>query len=188
MVAQYRYYRQQLQLLGWHWSGRWLLKEPVHLFHLNALLEVFPDACIVQNHRDPLTAVPSMCSLVAIVRKRYTNHPDLEELGEYWLNQLANSIERAMQVRTQMNSNYFYDVSYRSLIQDPIDTARQIYNYFGYDWNTKVETNMKQWLDKNPQHKHGVHRYSLGQFGLDETMVSQRFASYYEQFGSLLAM
>ena len=182
MVAQYQYCRQQLQLLGWHWSGRWVLKEPVHLFHLDALLEVFPDACIVQTHRDPLTVIPSMCSLVAIVRNLFTNDPDLEELGEYWLNRLANGIERAMEVRTQMNSNYFYDVSYRSLIQDPIGTARQIYNYFGYDWSTEVETNMKQWLAKNPQHKHGVHRYSLEQFGLDETMVSQRFASYSDRF------
>ncbi|WP_019504294.1 sulfotransferase [Pleurocapsa sp. PCC 7319] len=188
MVAQYQYFRQQLQLLGWHWSGRWVLKEPVHLFHLDALLEVFPDACIVQTHRAPFEVMPSMCSLVAIVRNVFTNETDLEELGEYWLNRLVNGIERAMEVRQQMNSKCFYDVSYRSLIHDPVGTARQIYNFFDYDWNIQVETNMKQWLSRNPQHKHGVHRYSSEQFGLDAGLVNQRFTNYYEQFQSPLGI
>ncbi|MEJ0045238.1 MAG: sulfotransferase [Rhodospirillales bacterium] len=35
---------------------RWLLKTPTDLFAMSAVLKVFPDAMIVQTHRDPLQA------------------------------------------------------------------------------------------------------------------------------------
>src|SRR5262249_9521199 len=68
-VPAHRYYRRQLQLLSWRLSGsHWALKAPAHLFNLGSLLEVFPDACIVQNHRDPLEMIASLCSLGATIR------------------------------------------------------------------------------------------------------------------------
>jgi hypothetical protein len=39
----------------------------------------------------------------------------------------------------------------------------------------------------NPQHKHGRHRYSSADFGLDDDSIRARFASYLEQFPRLRA-
>ena len=41
---------------------------------------------------------------------------------------------------------------------------------------------MTDWLSRNPQHKHGVHRYGLEDFGLDRDELSARFKRYYERF------
>jgi len=86
MIAPYRYYRQQLQLLGWRDRGeRWLLKAPAHLYSLSldALMTVFPDARIIQTHRDPLKVVPSFCSLLALGHGADTNHVDLKLGGRH---------------------------------------------------------------------------------------------------------
>jgi hypothetical protein len=41
---------------------------------------------------------------------------------------------------------------------------------------------MQTWLDSNRQHKHGAHKYSLADFGLDRDDVDQRLMFYRERF------
>lgn len=66
LTPAYRYYQQQLQLLQWRWPGtHWVLKSPHHLFFLDVLLTVFPDACVVQTHRDPATAMAGFPIVIA---------------------------------------------------------------------------------------------------------------------------
>lgn len=182
MVAAYQYHHKQLQLLGWRWPGNhWLLKAPAHLLNLNALLTVYPDACIVQTHRDPLQVLPSMCSLGAIVRSLHTDSVDLKVVGEHWLNRLSRGIQSEMKVRDRMDKTRLFNVSYDSLVQDPVDTIWQIYEYFGYDFSPELAARLHQWLAVNPQHKHGVHRYSLEQFHLSAEQVNSAFADYRQQ-------
>ncbi|MBE9190490.1 sulfotransferase [Gloeocapsopsis crepidinum LEGE 06123] len=183
MVRVYQFYRQQLQLLAWHYPGaHWVLKAPAHIFYLDALIKVFPDACIVQTHRDPLKVLPSVCSLTAIVRGVYSDRVEPKALGNYWSDRIAKALEREMQFRDSEASSRFYDLHYHNLVQDPIGTVRQIYAYFGYDFHPQMAENIKTWLAQNPQHKHGVHRYSLEQFGLDPERANSRFAKYCEKF------
>src|SRR5699024_2380604 len=65
-TAAYRRHRRNLQLIGLHdQDRRWVLKNPSHLFALDALLSVYPDAVVIQTHRSPRTAIASVCSLNA---------------------------------------------------------------------------------------------------------------------------
>ena len=89
-TGKYRYARRQLQLLAWKCPGEyWILKSPAHLFALDALLTVFPDACVVMTHRDPLRVVPSVCSLPAGMRGILTARLDLRRLGAETVEALA---------------------------------------------------------------------------------------------------
>jgi hypothetical protein len=183
MTADYRYYRRVLQLLQWRCPAEhWALKSPQHLIALDALLTVFPDACIVQTHRDPQKVVPSLASLTATLRKLNNNRVDMEEVGKGCLNLVAASAERAMKVRESADPARFYDVHYQELIADPVGVVRRMYERFGYNYSSEMETGMKHWLSENPQHKHGVHRYSPEQFGLDREVIAERFAAYVERF------
>ncbi|MEW6381021.1 MAG: sulfotransferase [bacterium] len=183
MVPAYQYYRRQLQLLQWRCPGsHWVLKSPAHLFSLNALLTVFPDACLVQTHRDPHKVVPSLCSLSAMAISLSSNRLDLKCLGERGLSLCGTAIDRAMQVRESASPGQFYDVHYRDLVTDPIGVVRQIYTHFSYDFDPCMEKGMRQWLAANPQFKHGSHRYSLDQFSLDRQAIASRFAAYREKF------
>lgn len=183
LINSYQSYRQQLQYLGWRWpGGHWLFKAPAHIFALDALLAVFPDACIVQLHRNLLEVLPSCCSLSAMGRTRFSDQVELKEVGSYWLNELATGMDRAMAVRDGAEAARFYDVNYVDLVKEPLKTVRQIYEYFGYPFSDRMEENLKQWIQENPQHKRGVHRYNLEQFGLRPEEVKERFANYRQRF------
>ena len=65
----YRGHRRWLQLLQWRCPGRWVLKSPCHLWHLRALVATYPDALLVQTHRDPLKVLSSLTSLATTLRK-----------------------------------------------------------------------------------------------------------------------
>jgi hypothetical protein len=62
----YRYHRRVLKLLQWQSGGntRWLLKAPNHLGHLPTLFATYPDARVVQTHRDPLKCMASATNLL----------------------------------------------------------------------------------------------------------------------------
>jgi len=183
MVPVYLYYRQLLQLLQWRCSAHhWVLKAPVHMFSLDALLTVFPDACVVHMHRDPCKVVPSCCSLFATFKGMYSDHLDVKRLGQECTDRLADMVVRAIKVRDSTDHSTFFDVHYKNLLKDPIDIVHQIYAYFGYNYTNHMEERMHRWLSENPQHKHGIHRYSLEQFYLDPAVIKTRFSKYFERF------
>ena len=94
--------RQQLQLLSWQYPGDyWVLKSPAHLFALDTMLAVFPDACFVITHRDPLRVIPSLCSLAAGFRGILTDRLDLRRLGAEIVEALAVGPERAIASRAR---------------------------------------------------------------------------------------
>lgn len=175
MVPQYQYFRQQLQLLSWKWPGQWLLKAPVHLRHLSPLLEVFPDACIVQTHRDPCSVVPSVCSLAALVRSIYADNIDFSEVGKDWLEIVAHSHNQGGQYRRHSDSVPICDVEYTDLLSSPLAVVHHIYAFFGEVLSPESADKMQRWLNSNPQSKHGSHSYSLEQFGLSKAEVMEKF-------------
>jgi hypothetical protein len=187
MQPVYRYFRKQLQLLQWHCSGRrWLLKSPVHLHYLDSFLAAFPDACIVQLHRDPLEVLPSACSLRATLRSMVTRRVDVRQLSESLTKEAAGDVTRAIEVRQQVGSGNFLDIGYRDLLRDTIGTARSIYERFGDVFTPTAEASMAAYLAANPQNKHGRHVYSLEQFFLDADTERRRFAPYTQAFAAEL--
>jgi hypothetical protein len=189
LVASYREFRRQLQHLSLHVrADHWVLKAPAHLFALDAVLTAFPDACIVQTHRDPLQAVPSVCSLLAAMRGISYDRVDLRRLGAEMTEALAAGTDRALAARDAADPSRFFDVPYPALLADPVGTVRDACRHFGYAFDAEYETRLRDWIAANPQHKHGVHRYSLEQFGLDPDAVNLAFANYRRWLDDRLGM
>lgn len=179
LVENYAYFKHQLQLLMWKCPGdHWVLKAPAHMFGINALLEIFPDACIVMTHRDPLKVIPSTCSLGAGFRGIVSDRVDLRRLGAEMTESLSEGTERALAARAAADPARFFDVTYTDLVADPVQIARAACEHFGYPCGDEYEARMRRWMAENPQHKHGVHRYSLDEFGLDPDDVRARFSVY----------
>ena len=183
MEPAYRYYRSILQLLQWRSPGdHWVLKSPHHLFHLDALLKAFPDACIVHLHRDVAKTIGSACSMVASMRRVYGRGDDPEKVGRVVLETLATGIDRAMKVRERAPADRFYDLRYADLVSDPKRQAERICGYFGYPFEERMSAKIDAWMDTNRQHKHGAHHYTIEQFGLSEERVRDRFAEYLKRY------
>ena len=183
-VDIHQYYRRQLQLLGAHCRGNhWVFKAPRHLPGLAGLLAVFPKARIVQTHRDPAAVLPSLCSLCEILRGAASDAVDKPAIGAHWHARLKAIFEQATAVRATAAEGQILDIQYADLVADPIATVQHIYAHHGYEFTEPFESAMRQWLAANRQHKHGSHRYTLGEYGLSEAQVHEDFSEYTKEFG-----
>ena len=183
-VDIHHYYRRQLQLLGAHCRGNhWVFKAPRHLPGLGGLLAVFPEARIVQTHRDPATVLPSLCSLCEILRGAASDAVDKPAIGAHWHARLKAIFEQATAVRATAAEGQILDIQYADLVTNPIATVQHIYAHHGYEFTSAFEAAMRQWLVANRQHKHGAHRYTLEEYGLNEAQVHEDFSEYTKEFG-----
>jgi hypothetical protein len=179
----YAYYRDLLKLLDWQRPGeRWLLKSPAHLWALDILVEMFPDVCIIQTHRNPLQIIPSYCSMMAAIMS-IRESVDPLELGPTVLEYLARSLERGIAARDGIDPNRFLDVDYHRFVEHPMQTVEQIHEHFGLGLRSGTADAMRAHLRENPQHQHGSHHYSLEEYGLSAEAVRERLAGYIERFG-----
>jgi hypothetical protein len=182
----YASHRRQLQYLQWRCPGdRWVLKSPGHLWALDALLAVYPDARIVQTHRDPLKVVASLANLVALLRTMASDRVDRYEIGADWTRLLAAGLERSMAVRAKRPEGdpQVFDMHFAELLRDEIGMVRRIYTHFGLVLSADAEARMRRFLAANPRDKHGVHRYTLAAAGLDARVERPRYAAYQARFG-----
>ena len=185
MVSTYQYQRKVLQLLQTHTGGTWNLKMPSHALHIDALLQVFPDARIVWTHRNPLTALASLCSTVAATQSSFCATIDRDYIGRTYAPQLAAHLDRPLAARASGWDANFHDVDYGELVADPIGVMRALYARFGDPFTAEAETGMRSWLADNPQHKQGKHRYALDEYGLTEADARSLFGPYYERFPAM---
>ena len=184
MRPAYARHRDVLKLVGsTSPERRWVLKYPAHMRELDVLLETYPDACIVQTHRDPARVLPSVCSLVTGWRSLYEGSADAKAIGAWQVELYAGMIEKALSVRERSDPKQFHDLSFRELVTDPVGASARVYAHFGFDWTPEAERRMRAWHASNPQHKHGGHPYRAEDFGLSEDAIAERFARYAERFG-----
>lgn len=177
MVPTYRYYRRQLQHYQRHSPARRLvLKAPAHLFALGALLEVFPDAIIIQTHRALDQALPSLCSLSATTQALMSDQVDLAEIGRYWLDRAAEGLDHAIAAREAAPKATVIDVAYGELVADPPAVVARICASAGLP---RVDCSMEAARSSKPNR---AHRYSLAQFSLRVPEIERRFAGYLDRF------
>ena len=182
----YRFHRRFLQQPQWRTPARqWVLKAPAHLFSFEALLETYPDALIVQTHRDPLTVLASVASLTAVLQRAFTDELDPLEIGHEVSRRWTNGLDRAMRLRRsgRVSPDRFFDVHYHEMLRDPLTVVRRIYAHFDIPLTEAASAAMRRFLVENPKDKHGAHRYSLSAFGLDPDDLGRRFKAYREYFG-----
>jgi len=183
MMPAYRCYRRQLQLLQWRCPGEyWTLKSPSHLPFLDSLLTIFPDARIIQTHRDPLKVVLSFCSLVLTGWQMSSDRIDIKQIGSQCLRILKESVDRSIAVRKATRRSQFFDLHYRNLVDDPIGTVRRIYYHFDLDFGSQMEKGMERYLSTTHRVKEATHRYALDTFGLNKRAVRQMFSDYTKKF------
>ncbi len=173
----YRMHKRQLQALQWlNPNQHWVLKCPNHLSGLKHLLEAYPDARIVNTHRDPLKTVPSLCSLTAVMWGMTAEKVDLPTIAEFVLD-LAENCEAAGRAAMHVvPRDQIVHVEYDELVRDPAAMAVSIYERFGYPADASLKARMSKWLADNPSDKHGKHTYALEDFGLTPEIIRKRLA------------
>jgi hypothetical protein len=184
----YDYYKRCVQLIGLNDPGkRWLLKNPGHIAHLDLLFTLFPDARVIQTHRDPAKAVPSLVSLLMNL------HPVMEEgrADQRAENMLvrevakwAEAVRKADAVRAR-HPDQVLDIVHADFHRQPMQVLERIYAFIGWDIPDETRAALARRIDEKPELQRGAHRYSIADYGMREHEAREPFGDYVERYGLL---
>jgi hypothetical protein len=108
---------------------RWVLKSPDHVYGLEALFAVFPDAVLVQTHRNPMEVLKSSADLTGVLQALYGRATDPGETLVRETRVLAENTDRFIQFRERHPelAHRIVDIRYSDLITDPVAAVRAVY-------------------------------------------------------------
>lgn len=176
-TGAYDRHKANLQLIGLNDAEkRWVLKNPSHLVALDAIMAVYPDALVVQTHRDPVVAIASACSLSACASEGWSTVFEGPVVGRTQLDMLSRAVSDFAWARARYDPAQFVDVAYDDFVGDPVRTVRGIYSSFDLDWTPEVAERVGA-LDAQSRKggRRPAHTYSLEDYGLTEDEVRSRF-------------
>ncbi|ADH70919.1 MULTISPECIES: sulfotransferase family protein [Nocardiopsis] len=175
-TPDYAYLKQQLQALQWKRPARrWVLKSPLHLLSLDALLNVFPDAVVVMTDRDPARAMASWASLTETSMRIHNSDVDPHWIGREWLGIWAAGAERARRVRREHGPERFLDLPYGELTSDPLGAAERVWSGLGEDFDPDTRARTLAYTRADRRRNPGGHRYDLEYYGLTAEEVHAAF-------------
>jgi len=178
-TSAYRRHRSNLQVIGLHDGGRrWVLKNPSHLFALDALLAAYPDALVIQTHRSPRTAIASACSLAAHASAGWSPVFTGKVIGQTQLDLWADGLSLFTAERARHDQARFHDVRYDDLVADPAGTVEAIYGHFGLPLSGAAADAIRSLTASARAGSDSPHKYTLGEFGLAGEEVDERFGAY----------
>ena len=183
----YAYLKRLLQFLQWQKrragieAERWVLKTPHHLGFMDLLFETFPDASVIQTHRDPVDTIPSLASLIHTIRSMGSDRADPLVTGKQWNDKMCRALDRCMEERA-LREDRFIDVWFKDALTNPIDQIRRIYEFAGMSLSDEAVAGMKRWRIDNSRDKRIAHSYTLEEFGLTEEGIRKDFEKYIDRF------
>lgn len=186
MSDAYAWHRRFLQhLQSEHHSKRWLLKSPAHLWCLPELMKEYPDAIVIQNHRDPLKVIASISALGASLREMTTDHFEVTRLAAQYSEDIMLGLDRALEARAAgvFDTGRVLDVRYQDIRHDLIGAIGRIYDELGWNLTAEAEARMRTFLAAHPGDQEGsLKRYSFADTGLDEGELRERAKAYQDYF------
>ncbi|MHB8693872.1 MAG: sulfotransferase family protein [Solirubrobacteraceae bacterium] len=181
-----RYEERVLKLLQWkNPRRRWVLKDPLHLDRLELLLKVWPDACFVWTHRDPVRALASLVSLIGTLQWGRTDHP-FRGLSLEYMSDPELTAARFNAAIDQLDAEIvpprqIFNVLFTDLVADPVGTVARMYAHFGIELTDEGRIAMDRYMQQNPRDDRPPHRFAGGS---DQAVARARdaFARYQQRF------
>ncbi|HEY5011158.1 MAG TPA: sulfotransferase [Acidimicrobiia bacterium] len=186
MAPAYRWHRQFLQhLQSRHPAKRWVLKSPAHIWCLQALLDEYPNALLVQTHRDPLRIISSLSSLICTLRSLSSDDPSIPGAAAEFADYVIDGLDRSVTAREDgtVTPDRVVDLQFGEFMADPFATIHKIYERLGLQLSAESEGEMRDFLARNPSDLHGAHTYSFADTGLDAGALRERARRYQDYFG-----
>ncbi len=179
----YEYLRDVLKVLGWlRPAEHWVLKTPNHSEQLGTIMDVFPDATVIQTHRHPSETMASCCSLMAHTQALSSDYIDPHAIGQHWLHKVARMATKASVARKAHPDRPVIDIHYADLIADPLQTISSIYTARQTPLPEKSRAAIKSALAQPGAHAGKRHAYALSDFGLSRSDIETTFARYCAEY------
>jgi hypothetical protein len=183
--AAYRHYYRCVQLIGSNDPDkRWLLKNPGHIDNLDLLFAIYPDAKVIQTHRDPAKAVPSLVALLMQLNS-LTEEGRTEQRAQTMLTRevakWSSALRKAEPVRKH-HPDKVLDIIHSDFHRDPMAVLERIYAFVDMDITPQVRAGFVRRIEEKPELSRGVHRYNIADYGMTEEEVREPFRDYIRRY------
>jgi Sulfotransferase family len=162
---------------------RWVLKSPQHLEQFAALRNVFPDATVLINHRDPVSVTISLITMLTYVARISHSEVDIQSIGSYWAERNAVMSESCLRDRHLLPAEQSMDVIFHEFMADDLGTVERIYQLADMPYGDNARAAHANYLAHHERDRHGKVIYEFEQFGVDPRELRERLAPYVERFG-----
>ncbi len=176
----YRLHRRFLQHLQGETGARWVLKSPDHVFAMEALRAVYPDARVIFAHRDPLKVLPSVARLTQVLRRPFARRVDPLDVGRQIVRDWSAGAQKMIDAHlgNLWPAHQVFHVRYRGLTADPVTTVGAIYDHFGLEFTPAYRARLNAAVLLKPDGGYGRNVYRFEDFGLDPREERMRYRDY----------
>ena len=159
--------------------NRWLFKAPHHKFHLDHIVDAYPDMRFVFTHRDPAKAVPSYASFIAaLFPPAVTAKIGKEKIGREIHGHLLTGMHQAMAAREKLGPDRFFDVHHSEFVKEPIGVLERVYDWLGVELSDATLARFEAWLAEHRSGAHGAHHYTAAEYGLSTEAILEDYDAY----------
>ena len=186
LTPAYEWEKRFLQHLQLDRPGkRWVLKSPDHVCGLEALFSVFPDAFIVQTHRNPLEVLRSSTRLTQVLHGLYGPRGDYEQVRARETRVLAERTERFIQFRDHhpQLADRFIDVKYSAIVANPLGAVRRIYQQLETPLTELAAERMQQLASTRSRYRRRQTGAEPADMKQESVVEAGRFENYCSRFG-----
>jgi hypothetical protein len=166
-------------------SRQWILKSPDHVHGLEHLFKVFPDAMVIETHRDPLEVLRSSVQMTEVLECTFGHPGDPTQTRIREARSLAERMEFMISFRKAHPelAGRFIDVKYHELVSDPLAAVRQIYHRLDQQLTERSAEKIQGMASRRSRYKGRRHSPRSADFGLGETLDRHRIEAYCSHFG-----
>lgn len=164
---------------------RWVLKSPDHVHGLEALFKVFPDAYLVQTHRNPIEVLKSSTDLSQVLYGLYGRPGDPAETFAHEVRMLAGNTDKFINFRDRHPelAGRIIDIKYPDLVANPLQAVQTIYQRIGSTLEKSQAERIEGLASTRSRYQGPRASAKPFQFKLDYGAEVGRFEQYCLRFG-----
>jgi Sulfotransferase family len=165
-------------------TKQWILKSPDHVHTLEHLLTVFPDAVVIQTHRNPLEVLKSSMHLTEVLEGAFARADDRSQIRKREARNLAEHMEGITSFREAHpeQDERFIDVKYHELVSDPLTVIRQIYQRLDRPLTEMAAEKMQSLASRRSRYKGRRGDRKPADFKVNEILDRRRTEAYCSRF------
>lgn len=184
-TPHYAYGKRMLKAIAQQFPSdrRWILKGNQHSEQIPALIANYPDAYVVQIHRDPLALLQSVLTMRGLSVLAHQKQPDIQAHVAYWVDRIERMLRAYLRDMDAVPQGQRLDILFGDVIADDVGTAQKVLEFAGLPSSEDSIADMREYMDSHPRGKDGRVVYDLaGDFNLDIPALRERFAFYLDRF------
>ena len=184
-TPHYAYGRTMLKAIALQYPSerRWILKGNQLSEQLPALLRIYPDAFIVQTHRDPLAILQSVLTMRGLAVLANQKKPDIERHVAYWVDRIERMLRAYLRDYEIVPNERRIDLLFQDIVADDIGSAQKVLAAAGLPTTSESTQHLRDYMASHQRGRAGRVVYDLaGDFNLNLDDLRERYRFYTDVF------